>query len=96
MNNEYDSDDEIDCCPCEFDSKISATEWILFCIFIFLGTMLGIIFFATGKEKFIITSAPAIIVIVFLSLSFLILIISLFRCLYQKKKEADKMKLQLV
>jgi hypothetical protein len=85
-----DSDDECDCCSCQCDSKLSATGWILFLIFSFMGGVLGIIFFGSGKEKFIIDNVSAIVVIGFLGIAGVILTLLCIRFLCKKKKEINQ------
>ncbi len=75
---------------CQCDSKLSATGWILFLIFSFMGRVLGIIFFGSGKEEFTIDNFSAIVVTGFLGIAGLILILLCIRFLCKKKKEIDE------
>ena len=91
MALEYDSDDDCDCRSFQCDSKLSATGWILFVIFSFMGGILGIIFFGSEKEKFSIDSVSAIVVISFLGVAGLILILLCIGFLCKKKKEIKEL-----
>lgn len=82
------SNDYVYSCRC--DSNLSATGWVLFLIFSFMGGVLGIIFFGSGKEKFTIDNVSAIVVIGFLGVSGLILILLCIGFLCKKKKELDE------
>lgn len=75
---------------CRCDSNLSATGWVLFLIFSFMGGVLGIIFFGSGKEKFTIDSASAIVVMGFLGIAGFILILLCIGFFYKKKKEIDQ------
>jgi hypothetical protein len=90
MDSEYESTDNCDCFSCKCDSNLSATGWVLFLIFSFMGGVLGIIFFGSGKEKFIIDSAPAILVISFFGISGFILMLLCIGFLCKKKEEIDQ------